>query len=158
MLTYTWDIATLTIKTFNGVENVVCGVNWAKIGTDADGNKATYSIATNFSDKLLKTDSEDFITYENLTEEKVIEWISSLVDQSMVDSYIQDQIEIVKTKKQQVPAYQLPWNINNPDFPSYRVLDSGGWISVDDPYGVGFVTTTNGETEKSGDTTSGITT
>jgi len=157
MITYTWDIATLTIKTFNGVENVVCGVNWAKIGTDDEGNTGAFSIATNFADKLLKTDSEDFITYENLTEEKVIEWIESMVDEKMVNDYISEQIEIAKTKKQQVPAYKLPWNINNPDFPSYKVLDSGGWITVEDPYGASEVSTSN-EVKEINDTSTGVST
>jgi len=136
MITYTWDIATLTIKTFNGIDNVVCGVNWSKIGTDENGNRGVYSIATNFSDILLNTDSEDFITYENLTQEKIIEWIESMINEKMINTYIEEQIEIVKTNKRHIPAYELPWNIDNPDFPNYRKLDSGGFtINSDDPYG-----------------------
>ena len=134
MITYSWDIATLTTKIFNGVENVVCGVNWSKIGTDEEGTRGVYSIATNFEDELLNTDSEDYITYENLTAEKVIEWITALNDMDDVDSYISDQIQQAKSKKTQVPAYMLPWNKDNPDFPSYMVLDSEGWVATDNPY------------------------
>jgi len=136
MITYTWDIATLTIKTFNGIDNVVCGVNWSKTGTDEDGNQASYGVATVFSDRVIDVNSNRFISYEDLTQEKIIEWIESKVDQKMVNEHIANEIYKRKINFRHIPAYELPWNIDNPDFPNYRKLDSGGFtINSDDPYG-----------------------
>ena len=76
-MNYTWKLTSLKRKNTDVAENIVVQTFWKKIGTDADGNVGEFSGATPFD--LSSVDPDNFVSYEDLTEEIVIGWIQSVV-------------------------------------------------------------------------------
>lgn len=109
MITYTWKIGRLiTLKEANGQQNVVVRVRWICRGTDG-----TYNHQKADTCSITFNENSQFTSYENLTEQDVLNWIwNSGVDknatESIIDQAIQHQID---------PPYAnlpLPWNNNEP--------------------------------------------
>jgi len=106
-ITYTWKITSLKTKDEGDHKNAVVQTYWQKIGTDEDGNTGTFSGATPFTSSDVP--DGEFIPFEELTEEIVLNWIKNIV----VDSYenhvnekiLQQIIEI----KSPVVEQKLPW-------------------------------------------------
>lgn len=88
-MNYTWKLTSLKRKNFQDLNNVVVQTYWQKIGTDEDGNEGIFVGATPFS--LGTVDSENFVQYEDLTEEIVLGWIQAAVV-DIYETHVNEQI------------------------------------------------------------------
>jgi len=108
-MNYTWKLTSLKRKDTDVAENIVVQTFWKKIGTDADGNVGEFSGATPFD--LSSVDPDNFVSYEDLTEEIVIGWIQSVVVGSYeehVNGKIAEQIEAIVSPVVSVTG-GFPW-------------------------------------------------
>ena len=87
---YTWKLKGLKRKDTSDLNNVVVQTYWDRIGTDDNGNFGTFNGATPFN--LATVDVNKFVKYEDLTEEMVLGWIKSLVN----ESYETHMVEVIK--------------------------------------------------------------
>lgn len=108
-MNYTWEITSIKRKDTQDLNNIIVQTYWRKTGTDDDGNSASFSGATPFD--LSTVDPDNFVAYEDLTEEIVLSWIQSVV----VDSYeehvnqkIAEQIESIVNPV--VEETTFPWS------------------------------------------------
>jgi hypothetical protein len=93
-MNYTWKITGLKKTDSSDIKNIVVQTYWKKIGTDENGNEGTFNGATPF--EISSIDPNNFISYENLTEELIIGWIQSVVVgeyELHVNKKIQKQID-----------------------------------------------------------------
>jgi hypothetical protein len=80
-MNYTWKITNIKRKDTQDLSNIIVQTYWKKIGTDDDGNIGEFDGATPFD--LSTVDPNNFVAYDDLTEEIVLSWIQSVV----VDEY-----------------------------------------------------------------------
>lgn len=88
-MNYTWKLKSLKRKDSEELTNIIVQTYWEKIGTDDEGNTGTFNGATPFD--LSSVDPDNFVNYEDLTEEMVLGWIQSVV----VGSYEQHVNELI---------------------------------------------------------------
>ena len=113
-LTYTYKITSLKVRDqvtdSVTLKNAVVQTYWTLTGTDENGNEGTFSGATPFTAD--PTDSSGpFIPFEQLQEEDVIAWISSVVNSNAgykahIDEQIQKQID---DKVNPMTEPTMPW-------------------------------------------------
>lgn len=106
-ITYSWKITGLKTKNEPPHENAVVQTYWTKTGTDENGNTGTFSGATPFS--AANVPPEQFVPFEQLTEEIVLEWVRNAVIadyEQHVNNKIQEQIDEKINVTQDKP---LPW-------------------------------------------------
>tara|TARA_R110002050_G_scaffold236893_1_gene372745 strand:+ start:559 stop:921 length:363 start_codon:yes stop_codon:yes gene_type:complete len=104
-VTYTWAVTSVKTKTEGDNENAVVQTYWTKTGTDEDGNEGSFSGATPFTSE----NTEDFVSFAELTEEVVLGWIQAIVIDSYedhVNGQIQKQID---EKIAPVAETAMPW-------------------------------------------------
>lgn len=109
-MNYTWKLERLKRKSTSGITNAVIQTNWTKTGTDENGVSGTFSGSTPFP--LESVDSENFVSYENLTEEKILEWIKSVVVggyEEHVNEQIAKQIEEQVNPEIEDGDSDFPW-------------------------------------------------
>lgn len=107
-----WKITGLKKASGNNLTDVIVQTYWNVVGTDENGNEGAYSGATPFSPNNI--DPNNFVAYEDLTEEVVIGWIKNAVLGSFkdfVEGQIQDQIDSFSTEPDQVNDGDFPWSI-----------------------------------------------
>lgn len=117
-MNYTWKITGLKRLNSPNIKNIVVQTYWKKIGTDSDGNIGEFSGATPFESSSVNVD--EFIEYEDLTEEMVLEWIKGIVVGSYeehVNQQIQKQIDqkinpLIETNN------EFPWGTLQPEPPT----------------------------------------
>ncbi len=94
MITYEWNCRTVDVYPQNeGETNVVYNVHWAVIGTleGADDESLPITAFANGT-QLINVDSEvEFIPFENLTNEIVVEWTKDTMGEDQVQG-IEDVI------------------------------------------------------------------
>lgn len=110
MIKYTWRINTITKKTISDTDSVIFNVVWEKFGIDEDGHSGVYKISTRLNTSDINSDN--FIAYEDLSEDIVIGWIKSVINEEEVDKYIQNEIKRAKDKEIQVENGNFPWQIS----------------------------------------------
>lgn len=108
-ITYTWKVTGLTKTNTEDLTDVVVGTRWTKTGVDEEGNEGVFSGATPFLASAV--DPNNFVDWNNLTEEIILSWIQPIV----VDSYeqhVNEQIQkqINAKKNPVVDVSNLPWN------------------------------------------------
>jgi hypothetical protein len=121
MITYTWKLTSLKKRNVGSLNDVVFQTYWQKTGTDENGNTGTFSGATPFDPS--KIDQSSFVSFEQLTEAVVLEWIKGVVIGSYeehVNGEIARQIESKKITTSELSAGQFPW-----DPPTSGVAPSG---------------------------------
>lgn len=97
---FKWMISNLERNTSDGG---VFNVHWTCFGADADITSSVYSTISLNPDPL----SSDFISYENLTEEIVLDWCwANGVDKDATEASITARIEELKAPK---VASGVPW-------------------------------------------------
>jgi len=114
-LTYTWEILGLKKANDPSVElnDIIVQTYWRVTGESEDGLKGTFDGATPFEPD--KVDSENFTSYENLTETQVIGWIQDKVQRhgsdywNHINSRISDQIIAQRGTVVNVSEADLPW-------------------------------------------------
>lgn len=108
-MNYTWKITGLKRKDSTNLKNIIVQTYWKKIGTDDDGNQGEFIGATPFD--LSTVDPNNFTSYEDLTEEMVLEWIKSQVVgdyEEHVNRHIQKQIDAIVSPSVEVIG-GFPW-------------------------------------------------
>ncbi len=109
-LTYSWKLTSLKKTSNLTLSNVIIQTYWQVTGTDEDGDDGTFSGATPFD--ISKVDPENFIAWNDLTEETVLGWIKEqVVDgyKEHVDQQIQKQIDSKKSIVVEVSGNDFPW-------------------------------------------------
>lgn len=100
-LTYTWKVTGLKKRDQVNAEGAtligaIVQTYWECKGVDANGNEGSFSGATPFTAENVPAGS--FAAFETLTEETVLDWIKSVVDndpsyKAHIDGRIIDQID-----------------------------------------------------------------
>lgn len=114
-ITYTWAVTGMKVTRVADKPNYVVQTYWTKTGTDEDGNTGTFSGATPFAPN---PEQQDFIPYDQLTQDIVIGWIQPIVVGSYeehVDGVIAAQIA---DKRDPVVEEPLPWAPPDPTPPT----------------------------------------
>lgn len=89
------------------LQDAVVRVSWSKIGTNDDGVQASYLGKSQFTAENIL--ASEFVNFESLTEEQVIEWVkgsTSAADETMINKVIQEKIDNSTATK----ASTLPWS------------------------------------------------
>lgn len=110
-ITYTWSLTSLKKRTIGELDDIIVQTYWQKKGTDEDGNEGTFSGATPFDPD--QVDPENFTTFEELTEEQVLDWIKGVVVggyEQHVNEQISKQIEDKKNPIVDVSSGAFPWS------------------------------------------------
>ena len=115
-LTYEWKITQIKKTTNDSVDNAIIGTRWEVRGTDANGNDGLFTGATPFT--LDQINPDNFVPYNELTEEIVLDWIKGYVSGSnRVTNYwdhisdrINKEIEEKTSIISSVEAVNLPWS------------------------------------------------
>jgi len=108
-MNYTWQLTSLKRKDSSDLKNIIVQTFWKKIGTDENGNTGEFSGATPFD--LSSVDPNNFVKYEDLTEEMVLGWIQSVVIGSYKDHVNEKIAEQIEAKVNPVTevAGGFPW-------------------------------------------------
>jgi len=109
-MNYTWRVVGLVKKNELDHPNTVVNVRWQKIGTDDDGNVGYFEGATPF---VLDPSANNFIAYEDLTEETLLSWVQPVVVndyEEHVNERIQFMIDQELLEAGVVEETELPWS------------------------------------------------
>jgi len=101
MTTFTWNIAQLERETTDGY---VYTAHWTVNATETMEDK-TYT-ASSYGSIGLERPEEDFIPFEDLTEELVVSWIQEKLDVETHETSLQSQIDEQKTPSK---LSGVPW-------------------------------------------------
>ena len=105
-LTYKWQVLELQTTTEGSNENSVVSVEWRKSGYDENGTEGFFVGVT----PLTSVGTSNFISFENLTEEKVLSWVQATIDadlEILIEECIQSIIAESNTDKETVTSF--PW-------------------------------------------------
>jgi hypothetical protein len=108
-ITYSWRITEIKKETVNGLDGVVTHIRFDYTGTsDKTDENGEFKTATfNGAVPTLPPDSENFKTFENLTESDVIEWVKSIHPtehmQEVISEKLNDNIPDI------LNSGSLPW-------------------------------------------------
>lgn len=95
--TYKWNINALDAKvSVDDDENVVYMVHWSLIATSEDGEHTVSNIGTHG----VEYDADNFVPYEDLTEEMVIGWLEAGLDVDSMKAGLDAQIEKLITPQE----------------------------------------------------------
>lgn len=109
-INYTWKLLSLKKVNTSNLNDVIIQTVWEKIGINEDGVTGTFLGSTEFD--LDSVDPNNFISYENLTEENVLGWVHSIVIEGYekyVNKVILDQI-LEKTSAIVQVDSGFPWD------------------------------------------------
>ena len=112
--TYRVRLISLKKENLENLQNAIVEVNWTIVAEDDDSNSAAYDNKTTFD--LNSVDSQNFILYEDLTEEAVVNWVKDVIGfetdnahwlsiKNMVDT----ELERRYNQKRMVYSHQFPW-------------------------------------------------
>lgn len=111
---YTWNIIGLRTTNVGNTDNVIVQVDWMKTGTDTVNNvKGVHQGTSTFSSADAASFGPDFVPFEQLTENMVIDWIKKTVVgayETVMDNNIKAQI---KEQLNPVVNVDLPWSQSN---------------------------------------------
>jgi uncharacterized UPF0160 family protein len=105
--TYFWHILSITKKSFAGKSDVICKIVWKMIGIDP--NDVTGEFKTSIELPLPDSFDENFIDYNSLTQNNLVDWITQIVDIEDVYNYINSEIEKNKDEPTIVLNGNYPW-------------------------------------------------
>lgn len=107
MISYNWNIKSLRKTNLDNLSGVVIEVYWDCVGTDDDDYTGIFSGFTIFKN----VDPNNFIDFDNLTEEIVLSWVQPEVYSKYWDHVEAKIQEYINAKKNPViDVTQLPWN------------------------------------------------
>lgn len=109
MIVYKWNINSISKKTINGIDDVVFKVVFEKFGIDSDGFSGKFKTSIELNTENVSL--ENFILYENLTQEIIINWIKFMTDEDIINQYIENEIKRSKNKEVQIEDGYFPWQI-----------------------------------------------
>ena len=105
-ITYTWTVTGIKTTTEGSYQNSVIQTYWKKIGTDENGNTGEFAGATPFS--AANVAAEDFVPFNELTEEIVVNWIKAEVTGDY-EQHVNAQIA-KKLNESAITEQPLPWD------------------------------------------------
>jgi hypothetical protein len=108
MINYTWNVTNLLTENIDGHQNYVVVAGYNVEATDGEFSSNTGFYAIQFSTASVT----DFIPYENLTPEIVINWIKETLGENgvfSIEESLKGQIESQKNPPQVPVAQPLPW-------------------------------------------------
>jgi hypothetical protein len=127
--TYEWKLTGLKKSHGpNGIESAVVGTSWKVTGINESGLSGSFNGATPF--ELSKINTNNFIDYDNLTEETVLTWVKSVVSGSgytnywkHIDEQIAQAIDAQVYSSVTLMEHDLPWSpisgsTDNPPVPT----------------------------------------
>jgi hypothetical protein len=115
-LTSEWKITQIKKTTNDSVDNAIIGTRWEVKGIDENGNDGLFTGATPFT--LDQINPDNFVPYNELTEEIVLDWIKGYVSGSnratnywdhisdRINTQIKEKTSIISS----VEAVNLPWS------------------------------------------------
>jgi hypothetical protein len=115
MLDYNWEVLKLQKVDIEESKDVVLQVDWKITGTSEDAFSTYFEGATPLKYNL---DSPNFITFNELTEDEVIQWVKDILIKEdayeMLLDELEEEIERLKIEqnKVEVEDKELPWNKN----------------------------------------------
>lgn len=80
-MNYTWKLKSLKRKDSSNLKNIIVQTYWQKIGTNENGVEGIFEGATPFD--LNTINQDNFVPYEELTEEMILSWIKSQVTNNL---------------------------------------------------------------------------
>lgn len=112
-INYTWEIRKIEKVTLGDIENVVTNIEYYKIGTDdSDNTSAKFAGMCTYDPNEIQI-GDNFIPYENLTEEQVLTWIQDkIASDATMEKNINDFIEKRIRSKRVSIDQNLPWQNN----------------------------------------------
>lgn len=113
--TYNWEILSITKKGAADKSNVIFKVMWRLIGIDPNGTEGVFKAATEFT--IPNQFDNNFIDYENVTQEDIINWITQILNMEDVYSAIDDEMQKNKEQIETVTDGQYPWQQTSVDSP-----------------------------------------
>ncbi len=106
-ITYSWQVTNMNTKNDGDLENAVIKVYWLKTGVDEDGVEGSCMGESTFN--MAEISPEEFVPYEDLTEEIVLGWVQSTINEAYHEG-IDEQIQnVINEKKNPVMSPGLPW-------------------------------------------------
>jgi hypothetical protein len=109
-ITYTWSVYGIKKVNNSQYNNAIVQTYWKKTGTNEDGVVGDFSGATPF--ELATVDPNNFVSYDDLTEELVLGWIQNVVNEDFTyRDHIDAQIEkkIYEQIKEEIDEFHTPW-------------------------------------------------
>ena len=103
MINYSWIVDDLQCANENGLSNVVKVIHWRLIGADGSFSYTIIGVTV-----IEEPDPVTFIQFSNLTEDKVIEFISAYENIPALKSDINNNIN--NQKQIQLVSLSPPWN------------------------------------------------
>jgi hypothetical protein len=86
--TYTWRINAVDCYTSkDGLEKVAYNVHWSYFATDGEHSASMIGVQS-----VGEPDPENFVAFEELTEEQVVEWITASMDVEKMQENLDTQI------------------------------------------------------------------
>lgn len=86
--TYTWKINAVDCYTSKeGLEKVAYNVHWSYFATDGEHNASMIGVQS-----VGEPDPENFVAFEELTKEQVVEWITASMDVEQMQENLDKQI------------------------------------------------------------------
>jgi hypothetical protein len=110
-ITYTYEIKSLIRETNDTITDAVTTIIYVKTGTNENGITGEFHGNVDFT--MDQVDTEGFITFDDLTESQVVEWIGANEQAEFIDDVI--ALEIVEksqtSTKVEVGFNELPWYV-----------------------------------------------
>jgi len=90
-ITYTWNILNIEVTpSYKGFSDIVCNVDFEYTGTNEDGISHTIERRIPF----YKVDSNNYIPYNQLTKEKIVNWIETSINLENIHKLMEYEISI----------------------------------------------------------------
>lgn len=107
-ITYSWKVTNLYTKNDGDLENAVIQVYWLKIGVNEDGVEGSCPGESKFN--IAEIAPEQFVPFDELTEEIVIGWIETTINEAY-HAGINEQIQkMIDDKVNPTSNPRLPWD------------------------------------------------
>ena len=111
-ITYTWTVKNIKTATEGSNVDAIVNTYWELTGTDEDGVSGTFTGATPFTS--VNVPSNQFIKFEELTEETVLSWIQPVVT-GQYEQHVKTQIQKKINEAKGQRAYKaMPWAPETP--------------------------------------------
>lgn len=106
-----WNISKLECKTSeNGLINIIHKIHWSCIATSSS-NDILYSTEVYGSTILSSPDPNNFVSYESVTKEKVVEWLlEALGEKPLQEITAQLQSNLNEQINPSIVSLNLPWD------------------------------------------------
>lgn len=104
MLNFSWNINYLKVKKeSNGLQNLVIEIGFYPYGS----NGSLSIFGENMVIRLSEPDNNNFIPYENLDENTVLNWIFSKIDKASIEQQLQNKFD--ENNSVLIVEKVLPW-------------------------------------------------